>query len=187
MRERLTWIERVRLAWEFTYPLVLLDLGWAVLLYGIIAKDESKLDSLYVIAGILLLAPWVVRRAIRKTYRTFSVRAVRDGQPVHLGYQGSLAIVWLLSWRMAVLLLALLLPVSMIIGAITDKPLSSMVPSSQGFANAVGIAFFNAVTSIALLPFLIPGMLRKRYARFELEVQRRGSTAAPFKARNRYH
>jgi hypothetical protein len=43
------------------------------------------------------------------------------------------------------------------------------LPTQGPFVNALGLSAVDALTSLVFFPFLIPGMLRKRYRDFHLE------------------
>jgi hypothetical protein len=91
---------------------------------------------------------------------------------------------WLLAWRSTVMALAALLLVSALLHwagfAARDLP-------AQGpLVNALGLSLADALTSLIFFPFLIPGMLRKRFKDFHLEWRPRkpeGRSAATQRAR----
>jgi hypothetical protein len=170
----LSFRERLLFAWQIIWPLAALDFGWAVLLYLVIAKNESNLDSVYRLASFFLLAPWVVRRAFAFPYSGFRLEVLREGAPSRLDYQDSLKVMWLLSWRTAILTLAALVPLSLLLSAITDKPLAESARSlaSTPFTNALALTVADLGSSFLLLPLVIPGMLRKQYRGFTLAARR---------------
>ncbi|MBZ5602672.1 MAG: hypothetical protein LAO79_10235 [Acidobacteriia bacterium] len=156
--------ERLRMAWELTWPAALIDFAVVVLIHGAFAAEGETADSLWALASFFTVAPWVVRRALRIQYGIWTI------QP-RLTYQQSLKAMWLLMWRTLVLSLAALLVVSFILRA---AGIGTHAIEEQGpLANNLGLSLADALSSLIFSPFLIPGMLRKRYRGFHLELVER--------------
>ena len=153
--------ERLRMAWELTWPAALIDLAVVVLIHGLFEAQSETPDSLWALASFFTVAPWVVRRALRIQYERWKIEP-------RLTYQQSLKVMWLLMWRSLVLSLAALLVVSLILRLLG---VSTHAVEEQGpLVNNVGLSLADALSSLIFSPFLIPGMLRKRYRGFHLEV-----------------
>src|SRR5438552_3618452 len=73
---RLPFRDRLRLAWELTWPLSLIDLAAVVLIHGAINAQGEFLDSLWAIVAFFGVSPWVVRRALANPAKGWRVAAV---------------------------------------------------------------------------------------------------------------
>lgn len=169
----LTFRERVQFAWQLAWPVVLIDVAWSVLLYVVLGRRPTDLDGAYVVVSLLLVFPFVVRRALRMRYPGYRIGLLRDGAPADYGYTESFKVMWLLSWRTSVLFLGLLLIVSLF-GRFLSVQLSSLVPKTQDapFLNAVGVSVLENGVGLVLQPLVVPGMLSKQYKGFRLALQR---------------
>jgi hypothetical protein len=157
---KLSYRERLRMAWELTWPMALIDLGVVILLHGFLAVEGESADSVWAVLAFFGVSPWVVRRGLNLKYGRLRV------QP-KLSYQQSLKVMWLLGWRTLALSLAALVPVSLILRALhLDANLSAENP----LVNNVGLSLADAVSSLVFYPFLVSAMLRKRYRGFRLEL-----------------
>jgi hypothetical protein len=157
----MTFGERVRMAWELTWPMALLDLIAVLLFHALLDLQGEAADSIWAFASFLTVMPWVVRRALRLKYGRWRVTPA-------LTYQQSLKVMWLLMWRTLVLSLGALLVVSLILRALG---ISSQAIGEQGpLANNLGLSLADALSSLVFSPFLIPAMLRKKYRGFRLEL-----------------
>gem|GEM_PF-6401772 len=153
--------ERFRMAWELTWPLALIDFAVVVVLHGLLGVEGETADSIWALLSFVTVAPWAVRRALRLQYGKWRVIPALD-------YQQSLKVMWLLMWRTLVLSLLALLAVSLIFRA---AGIGSQAIGEQGpLVNNLGLSLLDAISSLLFSPFLIPGMLRKRYRGFHLEV-----------------
>jgi len=162
--------ERLSMAWEMTWPLALLDLAVILLIHGVMDTQTETLDSVWAVIGFFVASPWVVRRALARRYGDVRVTVVAQGQDrVRLTYQQSLKVMWLLVWRSTVLALAGLLVLSALLYPLGLQ--SRDLPAQGAFVNALGLAAVDAITSVIFFPFLIPGMVRKRYRDFHLELR----------------
>jgi hypothetical protein len=168
---KLSFRDRFRLAWELTWPLALMEVVVVVTIHGLLDAQGETLDSIWAVAAFFVASPWVIRRAFRGR-RIEAIRALETGP---LAYQESLKVMWLLAWRSTVLMLLAVLALS---GLLRLAGFSARDLAPQGaLANALGLSGVDAVVSLAFTPFLIPGMLRKKYRGFRLvlreaEVQR---------------
>lgn len=168
--------ERLRMAWELTWPMALLDLAVVVLLHGMLDVAGETGDSIWAVASFFTVSPWVVRRALRLQYGRHRIKPV-------LSYQQSLKVMWLLMWRTLVLSLAALLVVSLFLRGVG---ISSRAIGEQGpLVNNLGLSAMDAISSLVFSPFLVPAMLRKRYRGFHLEVVENAPTARGSKPRQK--
>lgn len=152
---------RLRMAWELTWPMALIDFAVVVLIHGALDVQGETADSLWAFVSFFTVAPWVVRRALVMDYEG------RRIQPA-LTYQQSLKIMWLLLWRSLVFSLAALLFVSLILRI---SGVNTLAIADQGpLGNNLALSALDALSSLVFSPFLIPGMLRKRYRGFRLEL-----------------
>ena len=178
--------DRLSMTWELTWPLAALDLAVVTVIHGVLDAHGETLDSVWAVAGFFVVSPWVIRRALARAYGNRQAVAItRDGEEMpRLPYQQSLKVMWLLAWRSTVMALVALLLVSALLHwagfAARDLP-------AQGpLVNALGLSLADALTSLIFFPFLIPGMLRKRFKDFHLEWRSRkqqGRSAATQRAR----
>ena len=161
--------DRLRMTWELTWPLAALDLAVVTAIHGVLDAQGETLDSVWAVLGFFVVSPWVIRRALARAYgNRQAVATTRDGEErPRLTYQQSLKVMWLLAWRSAVMALAALLLVSALLHwagfAARDLPAQGLL------VNALGLSLADALTSIIFFPFLIPGMLRKKFKDFHLE------------------
>jgi hypothetical protein len=158
------------MAWELTWPLTLMDLVVVVLIHGVLIVEGEALDSVWAVVVFFMASPWVVRRALAREYGSSRIVVVRGGeQHTRLNYQESLKVMWLLSWRALPLILVVFLAVSGILrlAGISGSNFSINDP----LENALGLSTMDALSNLLLSPLLIPGMMRKRYRGFHLELK----------------
>jgi hypothetical protein len=161
---KLPYRKRLRMAWELTWPMALIDLGVVILLHGFLAVQGESADSVWAVLAFFGVSPWVVRRGLNLKYGKLRV------QP-KLSYQQSLKVMWLLGWRTLALSLAALVPVSLLLRALhLDASLSANLAGENPLVNNVGLSLADAVSSLLFYPFLATAMLRKRYRGFRLEL-----------------
>jgi len=162
----LTYRERLRLAWELTWPLALIDMGVVFVIHGLLETGGETWDSIWALAAFFAVSPWVVRRALRRQ----RIAVIRPGgaRRAALSYQESLKVMWLLAWRTLALSLAALLAVSLLLriagGASHD------FSTQNPLVNNLALSLADAISSLVFAPFLIPGMLKKRFRGFHLET-----------------
>lgn len=161
------------MTWELTWPLAAIDLAMVLFIHGLVDARDETLDSIWAIAGFFVVSPFVIRRAFLRTYGGRKIDVLRrQGSNWTSGgalqYQESLKVMWLLAWRTLVLALGGVLVFSLIL-RVTGLNAQSFSVQSR-LANAVGISLVDSVASLVFTPVLIPGMLRKRYRGFRLEV-----------------
>ncbi len=176
----LSWSERFRLAWEMVWPATAIDAAWEILAW--MAGIDSKLAfAVSALGGFFIVETWVVRRAVRHSYASFSLSVGEDvdDPPHRMTYQESLSVVWLLTWRVTVLSLAALLVTSLVC-KILNIPLTEWFSFASGsrLGDALGITAVDFITGLAFFPLLIPGMIRKEYRAFRIRIER-PKTAAP--------
>ncbi|HLH43872.1 MAG TPA: hypothetical protein VKV74_12845 [Bryobacteraceae bacterium] len=161
--------DRLRITWEVSWPVAALDLAAAILTHGVLKAQGETLDSLWAVAVFFVVSPWAVRRALARNYGDRQAVAVASGgkETRRLGYQQSLKVMWLLAWRSTVMALVGLLLLSAVLhwAGFAARDL----PAQSPLVNAVGLSLADAATSLLFFPFLIAGMLRKRYRDFHLE------------------
>ena len=174
--------ERFRLAWELTWPFALIDLAVVLLLHGVLDVSGETGDAVWAVASFFIVSPWVIRRALRREYGGSRIAVLRGGAlSPGLGYQESLKVMWLLLWRSLVLALAALLVLSL---ALRMTGFSSRRFSTQDpLANSLGLSLTEDCSDLVLFPFLIPGMLRKRYRGFRLELRAEEQKPRPVRKR----
>jgi hypothetical protein len=158
------------MAWELTWPLTLMDLVVVVLIHGVLMAEGEALDSVWAVVVFFAASPWVVRRALAGHYGPWRIGVVRGGEEhTRLNYQESLKVMWLLSWRALPLILVAFLAISGIL-RLAGVPGSSF-SINDPLENALGLSTIDALSNLLLSPLLIPGMMRKRYRGFHLELK----------------
>jgi hypothetical protein len=157
---KLAYRDKLRMAWELTWPMALIDLAVVIVLHGFLDVQGESADSIWAVAGFFGVSPWVVRRALNLKYGTMNILP-------KLTYQQSLKEMWLLGWRTLVLSLAALVPVSLFLRALH---LDGNLTAESPLVNNVGLSLADAVSSLVFYPFLVTAMLRKRYRGFRLEL-----------------
>lgn len=169
----LTFRERVTLAWQLTWPAVLCDFLWSFTVHVMLEVRSPGVEALYLVPYLLGIAPWLVRRMFRRAYPGFRLQTLDGGHEAPMGYTESFKVMWLLSWRTSVLMLALLLVVSLA-GGLVHLQLASLVPSSTEapFLNEVGLSIFENGAALFLMPLVMPGMFHKKYQGFRVAAVR---------------
>ena len=158
--------DRLRLGWELTWPLAVIDLAVVFVIHGLMNVDGDSLDSIWALAVFLVVSPYVVRRAFRM--RRISV-ARSGGATGELRYGESLKVMWLLAWRSLVIVLLAIFLFSAALRALGLPRLA--LHGLSPLANALGLSLVDSVISLGTAPFLISGMLRKKYRGFRLVTQ----------------
>lgn len=168
---RLSYAQRLRMAWELTWPLAMMDAAVVLLLHGWFNAAGETWDSMWLVISFFVVSPWVIRRALRRQYGPYKIAVVHRDRRDTLNYQESLKVMWLLAWRTLVLSLVALVLVSLLmrLTGVAARDFSTQDP----MVNNLGLSAVDAVSSLVFSPLLIPGMLRKRYRGFSLEVQGR--------------
>jgi len=157
---KLAYRERLRMAWELTWPMALIDLTVVILLHGFFDVQGESADSIWSVAGFFGVSPWVVRRALNLKYGSWRILP-------KLSYQQSLKVMWLLGWRTLALSLAALIPISLLLRVLH---LDGNLTGENPLINNVGLSLVDAASSLAFTPFLVTARLRKRYRGFRLEL-----------------
>jgi hypothetical protein len=181
--DTLRWPERFRFTWECTWPVLAVDVGRALVFYGLLDVPATDADTLYQFAAFFLIGPLAVRRALKKKYPsaessakgkpgTVRIATLREIEEIAPGYQQAFKVYWLLGWRSLILLLPALLLLSFVLNNLLSIQLSTLAQGASPLANALGLAAVDAAIGLLLAPLLIPGMLAKRYRGFRLEVRR---------------
>jgi len=166
---KLSLRDRFRLAWELTWPLALMDLLVMLFIHGLLDAQGQTLDSIWAVVVFFAASPWVIRRAFRRDYSGHHIEATHGQESSPLVYQERLKVMWLLAWRSTVLMLLAVLALS---GLFKLAGGSALDLAPQGpLANALGLTGVDAIVSLAFTPFLVPGMLRKKYRGFRLVLQ----------------
>lgn len=164
----LPYRDRVRLAWELTWPMALIDLTFVLLIHGVLDTQGETADSIWAVVAFFAVSPWVVRRGLGLPYGPWRLEVVRrTNREAFLSYQESLKVMWLLAWRTLALSLVALLAVSLIFWAVRWN---YRVNTENALWNNLGLSATDTVSSLVFTPFLVPGMLRKRYRGFHLEL-----------------
>lgn len=158
------------MAWEMTWPLTALDLAVVLTIHGVLDPQTETLDSVWAVIGFFVVSPWVVRRALSQRYGSARIAVVSQGADrARLTYQQSLKVMWLLAWRSTVLALIALLVLSGLFRLVGIQ--ARDLPAQGPLVNALGLSAVDALTSLIFFPFLIPGMVRKKYRDFHLELR----------------
>jgi len=158
------------MAWELTWPFALIDLAVVLLLHGVLDVSGETGDAIWAVVSFFVVSPWVVRRALHREYKGLRIVVVRgEAAASTLGYQESLKVMWLLAWRWLALALVALLALSLAlrVTGFNSRQFSTQDPLASNF----GLSVVGDVSDLALFPVLIPGMLRKRYRGFHLELR----------------
>ncbi len=162
------------MAWELTWPVSLMDLLVVVVIHGVLEAQGETLDSIWAVAVFFVVFPWVVRRALARPYGVLRIVVITRGEErPRLSYQQSLKVMWLLSWRpLAPTLVALLaISATLHLARVDTHNFVDSFSANDPLANALGLSVIDAITNMVFLPFVIPGMLRKRYRGFRLEAR----------------
>ncbi|MBL8177953.1 MAG: hypothetical protein JNK48_24965 [Bryobacterales bacterium] len=169
----LRYSERVALAWQLTWPAVVTDVIWSFTVYVLLEIQSQGAELLYIFPYLLLVAPWLVRRMIRKPYPAFRLKVLRDGFAAEMNYTESFKVMWLLIWRTSILTLGAIFVFSFFLRYLNVQ-LSSLVPRSQEapFLNAAGLSILENTLALFLMPFVVPGMFAKRYQGFRVALDR---------------
>ncbi len=165
------------MAWEFTWPMALLDLVFVVVVHGIIEPSGETWDSIWAVISFIAVWPWIIGRAFRREYghrRVMAARSQTGGNkyaspPV---YQENLKIVWLLAWRSLVLLLVAGFVISLVLKLIGGA--SYDFSTTNPLINNAGLDAVDILSNLIFFPLLIPGMLRKHYRGFDLVLEPAG-------------
>ena len=168
---KLTFLDRFRLAWELTWPLALLDLAAVVLIHGAFDVKGEALDAAWALVTLFGVAPWVVRRALQRSYADWRIIvSIRRAESHQLNYQQSFKVMWLLAWRTIPLQLLAALAISGLF-RLTGASLPHSTSLDDPLVNQFGLTLIDTISGMVLYPLLIPGMLKKRYKGFHLEVR----------------
>ena len=165
------------MAWEFTWPLLLMDLVFVLVVHGLVEPAGETWDSIWAVVSFVTVGPWVIGRAFRREYAGYRVMAERTEENGNRylsppGYQENLKVMWLLAWRSLILFL--------IAGALLSLLMKLMGASSSDFSttspllNNLGLDALDTVSNMVFFPVLIPGMLKKHYRGFELVLEPAG-------------
>lgn len=169
----LKYRERLTLAWQLAWPAVITDLSWSFTVYVLLEIKSQGAELAYLLPYLLLVAPWLVRRMMRRSYQGFRLKTLRDGLPAEMNYTESFKVMWLLSWRTSILTLAALFAISLF-GRFLNVQLAELVPSTQDapFVNAAGLSLLENTLALFLMPLVVPGMFAKRYEGFRVAAER---------------
>jgi hypothetical protein len=158
------------MAWELTWPLTLMDFAVIVLIHGVLMVQGEALDSVWGVIVFFVLSPWAVRRALALPYGPWRIAVMgRAEERARMNFQQSLKVMWLLAWRTLPLILVVFLAIS---GGLRLAGVSGTGFSiNDPLENALGLSTIDALSSLLFSPLLIPGMLRKRYRGFRLDLK----------------
>jgi hypothetical protein len=166
---KLPFRERWRMSWELTWPLALMDAAVMVVIHGMIEARGETLDSIWAVVAFFVASPWVVQRALARRYGSWNIVMTRGGEERRMGYQESFKVMWLLAWRTLPLALLAALAISGLLHLLRIP--TTAIDTQDPLVNALGLSVVDSVASLVLSPFLIPGMLRKKYRGFRLELK----------------
>lgn len=173
LRCELTFGERVSLTWQLIWPALVLDAIWSVIVYSIYGSIPPELELGFVLPYLFIIAPWLVRKMFGRKYPAFRLKTLVEGKETKMGYTESFKVMWLLSWRSSILMLAALLVVSLF-GRFLSFQLSSLVPSAKDapLFNQIGLSVLENGSSLFLIPLVMPGMFHKHYQGFRVAAER---------------
>lgn len=161
--ERLSPAVRLQLTWATSWPGILLDFAyWLVASRSTLPKEAIQYVSLAF--GLLMFfafATWVVRRAIQLDYQGFHLVVLRAGGAQigrTLTYRESLAVTWLIGWRLA------------IVTAIPAGVVAILLQRTDIAEGLFGWAWTSAAALVIKYAWLMEAMLRKDYLGFNLRV-----------------
>lgn len=179
LRSVLSYRERMGLAWQLVWPAIALDVVWCVVVYSIYETIPPKAELLFAILYLLGVAPWLVRRMMRRKYPRFRLLTLVDGKETTMGYTESFKVMWLLSWRTSILTLAALFTGSFFLRFLNVQ-LATLVPSSAEapFLNAAGLSVVENTLALFLMPLVAPGMFAKQYEGFRVAAERITASAS---------
>lgn len=172
-RSELTFSERVNMTWQLVWPTVAAQFAWGFTVYVLLGVTSQNAELVFFVPYLLVIAPWLVRRMVRRRYEGFRLKTLVEGTEAPLGFTESFKVMWLLNWRTSVLILGLLLVVSFF-GQFLSVQLSTLVPTAQQapFVNSMGVSLLENAGAMILMPLVMPGMFRKRYQGFRMAVER---------------
>jgi hypothetical protein len=172
--KNLDYQQRLRMAWEFTWPMTLIDLVFVFVVHGLIEPSGETWDSIWAVVSFVAVWPWIIGRAFRRDYGPYRVMAMRSGTGSNKNlsppqYQENLKVMWLLAWRSLALLLIAGFLISLLLRLIGSA--SHDFSSTSPLVNNLGLDAVDAVSDLLFFPLLIPGMLRKHYRGFDLVLE----------------
>jgi hypothetical protein len=160
------------IAWtSFLWDAVL----WLVMLGLRRYLNDSTARSVYGAGGIfifLVIAPWIARLAVQKSFAGFHLVAVRTKDGVEtrvLSYIESLSVIWLMLWRLVIVGNIVVIG-SWLLLRIQLGPFSTADEGEPGLRGFIELLIDNAVVLPLLYFWLVPAALRKRYSRFSFKV-----------------
>jgi hypothetical protein len=166
----LAFHQRFRMAWEFTWPMAAIDVLVVLLVHGAFESGGETWDSIWAVVSFIAVWPWVIRRALVRQYGGRKIAVKRPGAQYSekLRYQESLKVMWLLAWRTLVLSLVALLAVSLLLRLAGGRAFN--LSTESPLVNGLGLSLVDAISNLLFLPLIIPGMLKKRFRGFQLEL-----------------
>lgn len=169
----LTFSERLQLAWQLAWPAVVFDIFWSFLIHVVFNIHATGVELIYLIPYLLFVAPWLVRRMVRRRYEGFRLKTVFAEGEGEMGFSESFKAMWLLSWRTSVLMIGLLLVVSFFLQFL-KVDLASLAPSSREapFLNQAGVSIVENAAALLLMPLVLPGLFQKRFQGFRVIAER---------------
>ena len=175
----LNFSERYRMAWQLTWPTIVVDFAWALLVHGLLEVEGQGPMLVHEFFSLFLVAPFLVRRMVGLPYPGFRIKTLFADGEGRMGYTESFKVMWLLSWRTTVAAMFLLLPVVAALLKITGLNVQALAPSGGSEAiNQMGLSLVLNSASFVLMPLVIPGMFAKRYQGFRVVPERTTAAAA---------
>jgi hypothetical protein len=167
--------ERIALTWGITWPLLVIDVLWTLLLHAFVEGDTSTAETGFQIASLFLVGPMVLRRAFRLGTREHTIAVMKYRQEAPMSIGDALSVFWLLAWRSLILALLALAPLSLLLKFVVTAGMNEWVRglAASPITNALGLTAVDGIMNMAFVPFLIPAMLRKRYRQFALVLRAR--------------
>jgi hypothetical protein len=186
--ERLSYADRLQLAWALSWPCAVFSLLYW-LARGLLGLSGQHLTPLDLGVGpfqLFFFSPWVVRRTVQLDFPGFHLVVTRrqSGETTRaINYRGSLSVAWLLMWRTAVIFGIvnglIFAAVWVVQGA---RPLY-FDPNYVTLPGVLGILKEFQEEVLSLLIFLLwvnKAAIKKSYARFSLGFEQAGLLAGGF-------
>ena len=168
--------ERYQWTIQYIWPATAIEMMWSLFSSLVYAESwYNGAEAFHIVAAFFVIAPWTCRRALGLTYPTFRILTYGYGSktPRAIRFLEAFKVAWLLGWRSGVLSIGLLLATSLVFTQ--AKTLFGMAfgdRMSGGGAspwNALILTGLDVVSNMALIPLLIPSMLKKKYHGFHIE------------------
>jgi hypothetical protein len=162
--------ERMQLAWELSWPCMLLLLV-EDLLHGLQLAEAAvqSIDWVFCLIQLFLLTPWVVRRIVRLDFPGFHLQVIRGdaGEGTRtMSYRESFSVTWLMTWRSLVIFVLFYVAALAVLAAIVGP--GRHPHEMYGLPGFVGLS---VATLLINYLWVVKAALRKRYSGFSLRTE----------------